>query len=117
MPFSDDKIILYMTINAVGLLILFFHDKNMRPTGNKKLDTIGTICRVTMYLNVWGMIGSFPFDLFDDPMSLATIAHYANCAALLISHIAYFRMKRDLSNQDSPVTADSMHDRHQCYPR
>ena len=110
MPFSDDKIILYMTINAVGLLILFFYDKNMQPIGNKKLDTIGTICRVTMYLNIWGMIGSFPFDLFDDPMSLASIAHYANCAALFISHIVYFRMKRSLPNQGSSATNKSAPD-------
>ena len=61
-----------MTINAVGLLLLFFYERTMRPIGDKKLDTIGTVC-VTMYLHVWGMIGSFPFDLFDDAMSLAAI--------------------------------------------
>jgi len=110
MPFSDDKIILYMTINAVDLLVLFFYDKNMLPIGNKKLDTIGTICRVTMYLHIWGMIGSFPFDLFDDPMSLASIAHYANCAALFISHIIYFRMKRSLPNQESSAMKNSAPD-------
>ena len=107
MPFSDDKITLYMTINAVGLLLLFFYERTMRPIGDKKLDTIGTVCRVTMYLHVWGMIGSFPFDLFDDSMSLASIAHYANCAALFISHIVYFRMKRSLPNRESSATNKS----------
>ena len=110
MPFSDDKIVLYMTINAVSLLLLFFYERTMRPIGDKKLDTVGTVCRVTMYLHVWGMIGSFPFDLFDDAMSLPAIASYVNMAVLCVSHIAYFRMKRSLPNQGSSATNKSAPD-------
>ena len=88
-----------MTINAV--ITALFLRENYASNRDKKLDTIGTVCRVTMVAHsVWGMIGSFP-DLLDDAMSLAAIASYVNMAVLCVSHIAYFRMKRSLPNQGS----------------
>ena len=100
--------LLYMTINAVGLLLLFFYERTMRPIGDKKLDTIGTVCRVTMYLHVWGMIGSFPFDLVHRRRDVASgdcqLCEYGRILAF--SYCKHFRMKRSLKEPNQALIRD-----------